>query len=595
MITVAAAGGSRDLTGRILGPSVFFAALALYLRTLAPDVTFWDSGELSLGALTLGLPHPPAYPIFCILGRLFTLMPFGNVAYRTNLMSAVFGAATAWMVFLIVRRMSAGIARGGFFAAALGLFYAVFVNVWSIAVITEVYTINSFLLAVLVYVLLAYEQTMDVRYLHLSAFVFGLAFANHQSILLTLPGYAAYYLLRDGTWRRPGTILSSVFFALLAWSVNLYLPVRGVMNPPLDIGVPVSPNNLAWVLKLASYKDSFNSILGNLPGLITGPKGAAAGFAAAAIAVTAYIFRIRKFPLMLAVVFIFNLVGIMSLAAGSADARKFGLQAKFYVPAILVGVVFVSYLFIEASRTRGRKAVPAAAAVVLIAAVWLVQQNIGRVDNSRNWFAYDLAHNTLKSLAQDAIIFGYGDNSIFPTWYSQGVERYRDDVQLIYPEITTYPWYMDSLRAGLRERYGIVYDPPASLEKLTENMPPLQAAASARIQTYYDYSAMLQLKVPWEKVRFQGIAHLAPPWPGVPEARVWDRYVMRGVLDDTTNKSFAAESVLEIYAFELGVWAQLAHENGNDGEALTAFGLAKKAGLDNPQLDKWAAGLAGGR
>jgi len=581
-----------DLAGRLLGPSVFFGALAMYLRTIAPNVTFWDSGELSLGALTLGLPHPPAYPLFCLLGRLFTMIPFGNIAYRTNLMSAVFGAASAWILFIVVRRLAADVRGGEFLAAAAGLLFAFHETLWSIAVITEVYTINAFLIGVLLYTLLSYEQSLDEKYLHLSALVFGLAFANHQSVLLSLPGYAAYYLFRNGVWRRPLTVAVSLLFAVLGMSVNLYLPLRGSVYPALDIGVPVTPENLAWVLKLASYKDSFRSILGHLPDLLAGLDPVVTAGLIAVAATAAYLLRGRRFSLMLVVLVAFNLVGIMALAAGSAEARKFHLQTKFYVPAVLFGVVLASDLFCAFLAKSGSGRVRswpagAAAALVFSAAVYQIPLNIEKVDNSENWFAYDLGHNTLKSLSQDAIIFGYGDNGVFPIWYAQGAEHYREDVLLVYPEIMTYSWYMEGLRDGLREKYGIEYRPPSAPKNLKENLDPLRAAAAARIQTYYDYSAMLQVGIPWEKVKFQGIVHLDPAWPGTTEARVWDRYVMRGVFDDSTNKSFAAESILDIYAFELGVWAQLAQENGKEGEALAAYRLARQAGLKNPQLEKW--------
>ena len=64
-------------------------ALVLYLVTLAPTVATGDSGELAAVAATLGLAHPPGYPTFTLLGHLFTWLPFGDPAYRVNLLSAV--------------------------------------------------------------------------------------------------------------------------------------------------------------------------------------------------------------------------------------------------------------------------------------------------------------------------------------------------------------------------------------------------------------------------------------------------------------------------------------------------------------------------
>lgn len=83
----------RPVEGPRPGPSgseLFFAAALpsyiLYVRTLAPTVTSEDSGELITAAYTLGIAHPPGYPLWCILGKLFSLIPLGNVAWRVNLL-----------------------------------------------------------------------------------------------------------------------------------------------------------------------------------------------------------------------------------------------------------------------------------------------------------------------------------------------------------------------------------------------------------------------------------------------------------------------------------------------------------------------------
>ena len=69
-----------------------FLSFSLYSFTLAPTVTAEDSGELVTAAATLGVAHPPGYPLWCILGKVFTYLPVGTVAWRVNLLSAVLGS-----------------------------------------------------------------------------------------------------------------------------------------------------------------------------------------------------------------------------------------------------------------------------------------------------------------------------------------------------------------------------------------------------------------------------------------------------------------------------------------------------------------------
>src|ERR1017187_9017147 len=67
----------------------FLVTFIVYVLTLAPSISFEDSGELITAAYSLGIPHEPGYPLFTLFGKLFTiLIPFGNIAYRVNMMSA---------------------------------------------------------------------------------------------------------------------------------------------------------------------------------------------------------------------------------------------------------------------------------------------------------------------------------------------------------------------------------------------------------------------------------------------------------------------------------------------------------------------------
>jgi hypothetical protein len=77
---------------------LFVACFGCYCLTLAPTITWEhdgvDSGDLITAAYTLGIAHPPGYPLFTLLARVFTLLPVGEIAYRVNLMSALLAAAT---------------------------------------------------------------------------------------------------------------------------------------------------------------------------------------------------------------------------------------------------------------------------------------------------------------------------------------------------------------------------------------------------------------------------------------------------------------------------------------------------------------------
>ena len=58
---------------------LFVVCFTAYYVTLAPTITWEhegvDSGDLVTAAYTLGVAHPPGYPLFILLAKLFTSLP----------------------------------------------------------------------------------------------------------------------------------------------------------------------------------------------------------------------------------------------------------------------------------------------------------------------------------------------------------------------------------------------------------------------------------------------------------------------------------------------------------------------------------------
>src|SRR5438105_10311575 len=111
------------------------AALVLYFFTAARDIVVGDTPELITAAVTLGIPHPPGYPLFAMLGHLFSLLPVGEPAWRVNWMSAVFGALASALLAIAFGRLS-GSPRAGLAAALL---WAFAVTPWRLVNATEVF------------------------------------------------------------------------------------------------------------------------------------------------------------------------------------------------------------------------------------------------------------------------------------------------------------------------------------------------------------------------------------------------------------------------------------------------------------------------
>src|SRR2546429_59871 len=99
------------LAARALWPvAVFAVALAGYRRGLAPGLLWGDSAEMQTLAAVGGVAHPTGYPLFTLVGRIFTAIGRGEPAFRANLLSATFAAATLALLVAFLLRRGAGAA-----------------------------------------------------------------------------------------------------------------------------------------------------------------------------------------------------------------------------------------------------------------------------------------------------------------------------------------------------------------------------------------------------------------------------------------------------------------------------------------------------
>ncbi len=206
----------------------FVIPLILYLNTLSPSVLPGDSGEFQFVVPTLGIPHPTGYPLYLILGRLFTLLPVGTVAWRLNLFSAVAAAGAVWAAYRVGRAMGWSCAAACIAAALL----MVSETFWSQAVIAEKYALNAFFVAMTLWLGLEWRKTRERRWLYLWAACYGLSLTHHRTMLMLAPAYALLVWLTDRAILRRSALPGLIILFLAPLSLYLALPLFNALNPP---------------------------------------------------------------------------------------------------------------------------------------------------------------------------------------------------------------------------------------------------------------------------------------------------------------------------------------------------------------------------
>lgn len=231
----------------------FLISFIGYLYTLAPDLTLQDSGELAVGSMYAGVPHPPGYPVWTIYTWIFTkIIPFGNMAWRVGISSAFAGALSVALLTLIVSRGSSmfmesiaefkNIERrienwiclvAGVVAGLLMAFNSF---MWSQSLIVEVYSLSMLSLVGGITCLLHWTYAPNqYRYLYFAWFLCGISFNNHQSLFVITVAMEVLMIAVQPRIGRAMLLWNSIFYiaGLLLYSKGRMSLMAG--NTPLLI------------------------------------------------------------------------------------------------------------------------------------------------------------------------------------------------------------------------------------------------------------------------------------------------------------------------------------------------------------------------
>ncbi|MDX1959366.1 MAG: DUF2723 domain-containing protein [Leptospiraceae bacterium] len=201
---------------------IFITSFLVYALTSPNTVTMEDSASFLITAKFLGVAHPPGYPLYVILGKIFSFLPFASVAYRIHLLNCFLASASLILFFEIsyffIKNMT--------LASISSFFLSISFSFWFQAITAEVYMLNLFLFLVLLFLGLDISQNWNEKKFHLFSFVFGLSLSNHWPlIILASLGFIVLF------WKIKKEIISSLpkfmlFFLLgLVPYLHLYFSI----------------------------------------------------------------------------------------------------------------------------------------------------------------------------------------------------------------------------------------------------------------------------------------------------------------------------------------------------------------------------------
>jgi len=484
-----------NVKGRLSLPvdSIVFAlSLGLYVRTLAPTVLPSNSGEFQFVADILGIAHPPGYPLYTMLGKLFTLIPLGDVAYRVNLMSAFFAALTLALVSCTVRRVTDSALGGVVGALALGTS----TTFWAQATTANTRSLTAFFTALMLFALVSYakvtiqrsstsnRQVMGRRcrfaykqisadkresqrasalicvqnrevYPVLFALAFGLGITHHGSLVFLLLPFIAFLLvtkletrngsteiaevskLETSSFTRVRPLLKPLLAFLLSLSVLLYLPIRGILGAPFgppDIATPAGFLNhvLARGFRGDMFYFASSGLLLERFAVLTNILDFQFGLGllvAAALGTLIMLAKDRRLLLLCG--------GAIVVQAIIAITYRAPETVEYLIPAYVPLAIIIGYGAAVLGRWSRFRALNAGlvSLVMLAGAVQLVHcyPSFAWLSEDRSTRQY--AESVMSSAPSDALVLANWHWAT-PLWYLQYSEGVRPDVEVkyVYPE-----------------------------------------------------------------------------------------------------------------------------------------------------------------
>lgn len=191
----------ENLFHRLSALGVFLSSLIVYYLTMGGTVVFWDVGEFIAASVLLQVPHPPGAPLFLILGKVITMVPFvTDIAARAHFISAVSSAVTVTLLYLVVVRLIVSFrgspttiidklaVYGSSVIGALSLAYSS--TFWFSATEAEVYGVSMVFVTLIVWLVMRWydhsDEPHNEKYIILIAYLIGLSVGVHLLAVLTI-------------------------------------------------------------------------------------------------------------------------------------------------------------------------------------------------------------------------------------------------------------------------------------------------------------------------------------------------------------------------------------------------------------------------
>jgi len=529
------------------------AIFQLYLFTAFPSFKNDDSPETTASAYTLGISHPPGYPLFTMAAKIFSLLPIGSPAFRVNLFSIFLAMLVLFLsYFLIKKNNRLVLGYENKIINFLGVFIPAFSYIlWNQAIEAKggIYMLNLLFFAALIYSGIELLRGYSLKHFYLVSFIYGLSLANHwPSIIILLPVFGYLFFRHRGKMSRKNT-MTALLLLLAGLSPYIYLPVRGGSegifafaarpdtwenfwgtvlktvnsNPQPPPSFQLYRDQVSEFLKLFFTDFSFLWVLIFFGGYAVWKKN-------------------RKYAVFYMSMFL--IIVVMVVFYNRSEKQLIWFIDNFLIPAqyillilILCGIYFILSL-------AGRKVYKYIFSAVLAAAIlYSGYRHFMINNNSRNYIPYDFGNNALMTLEPGSFYLPEG-NYAMSFRYVERVAHNADNINFFMLNNLAYKWGIEDFT----KKYGQVYLEP---NKPGLNVINIINSYFPKNNIYFSYNYFQQNKnyLPNLQIQAKGLLYkVAAENAPVISTGIFRAYEYRGIFG---AKSDIDKTVVSVYGDKL--------------------------------------------
>ncbi len=458
----------------IAGIFIFLAINLIYLFTTSLDYQWGDGIELTISSNKLGVCHPTGYPLYAIIGKIFTSLPFGTIAFRMHYFSAVTSSLTVLFLFLIlyeILRITLKNNNQGMtifhltLIAALSFLLGISRDFWMHSNVAEVYSLSCLFMVLFIYLAIRFLITNSMNYLITSAFIIGLGLTNHLLMVALVPVFLMIVWMKRRVIT-PKILIISVFFLFVGLSCYIYLLIRALKSPIMNWGNPINLKNFLWVITGEQFKITRYSLTNGIgflnellkAFLLIGEqwfdltdktfllKASVSGLILIVFIIALFyiVKKNRAVGLLIITVFIFTFA--LTMTHRIPDNEGYFL-INYACIIIAVSSLVINLLSSSMINKLSRRVSISIILIAFIIAIYIT--NLSYCNRKDYFYAENYGKFVMRGLAPDSMIITGGDNDIYSLWYQKYIENNRKDVTIFGANFIASKWYQNYFREEL--------------------------------------------------------------------------------------------------------------------------------------------------